>query len=424
MTPHDTHDPSAVAAARPRFSLLRVPAALLTLLLFAATAAAQAQPLYDAPARFTIKSEALGEERAILVRTPPGYERGDARFPVLYMTDGDAHLLHTSGTVNFLARNGRIPEMIVVGITNTDRTRDLTPTRSALPLPNGQPQFPTSGGADKFLKFIETELIPHVEKNYRVVPFRALAGHSIGGLFTLHAMVSRPELFNAYIAVSPATQWEDYMIVKRVEEFFKDRKDWNRTLYVSLGREPGNITLGFEKLKEVLGRQKVNGFVWDSAHLEDEDHGSVVLRSHYAGLRKVFDGWQVPREERTGQIAGSLKDVEEHYRKLSERLGYPVLMPEFIMNFFGYQLLNDGEKEEAVAAFKLNVERYPRSANVYDSLAEAYERDGKLDLALPLYARAAAVARETSDPNLNLFQQNHDRVAGLLKQPANAAGNK
>ncbi|HWS55119.1 MAG TPA: alpha/beta hydrolase-fold protein [Pyrinomonadaceae bacterium] len=415
MTPHDTRAPR-----------LRWPAAIFGLLLCAASAAAQGQPPYDAPARFQLKSAVLGEERTILVRTPPGYERGEQRFPVLYMTDGDAHLLHTSGTVNFLARNGRIPEMIVVGITNTDRTRDLTPTRSTAQGPNGALQLPTSGGADKFLKFIETELIPHVEKQYRTQPFRALAGHSFGGLFALHAMTARPELFNAYIAVSPSTQWEDFQIVKRVEEFFKGRKDWNRTLYVSLGHEPGNITTGFEKLKAVLDAQKTQGFSWDSATYDDEDHGSVVLRSHYAGLRKVFEGWQVPREARTGRFAGGLREVEEHYRKLSARLGYAVVMPEFQMNVFGYQLLNDGETEDAIAAFKLNAERYPRSANVYDSLAEAYERAGKLDLAQQLYAKAVAVGTENSDPALPLFRQNQERVAGLLnkQQPANAAGNR
>jgi hypothetical protein len=394
-----------------------VTAALFTLLLSAATTA-RAQALYDAPTRLTIKSEVLGEERVILVRTPPGYEHGDARFPVLYMTDGDAHLLHTSGTIGFLARNGRMPEMIVVGITNTDRTRDLTPTRSNLKTPEGELQAPTSGGGDKFLKFIQTELIPRIEKQYRVEPYRVLAGHSLGGLFALHAMVSRPELFNAYIAVSPSTQWDDFYIVKRVEAFLKARKSLNRTLFVSLGNEPGNIGVGFEKLKAVLAGQQVKDFMWDSAHLEDEDHGSVVLRSHYAGLRKVFDGWQLPRDPGTGRFAGGLQELDEHYKKLSARLGYPIVAPEPLVNVFGYQLMTSGKVQDAIAVFKLNVERYPRSANVYDSLAEAYERAGQLDLAQTLSAKAVAVARETADPNLNALQQRHDHFAGLLKKPA------
>src|SRR3954470_9315393 len=125
-------------------------AILLALLLLASVAARAEGPLYfDVPERLVIQSKVLGEERVILVRTPAAYARGSERFPVLYMTDGDAHIQHTSGTVSFLARYARMPEMIIVGITNTDRTRDLTPTH----VNNQNAPFPTSGGADKFLKF-------------------------------------------------------------------------------------------------------------------------------------------------------------------------------------------------------------------------------------------------------------------------------
>ncbi len=105
----------------------------------------------------SLNSKVLGEERVILVRTPEDYGTNGQRYPVLYLTDAGQQMNHTISTVEFLARNGRIPEMIVVGITNTDRTRDLTPTNGTLRNPGGQPQrFPTAGGADRFLKFIET----------------------------------------------------------------------------------------------------------------------------------------------------------------------------------------------------------------------------------------------------------------------------
>jgi len=400
-------------------------ALLFCLALLPATAArAQAPPLYEAPERIVIKSQVLGEERVVLVRTPAGYARGAERFPVLYMTDGDAHIQHTSGTVSFLARNARMPEMIVVGITNTDRTRDLTPTRVERLPGNPNVQFPTSGGADKFLKFIETELIPHIESKYRTQPYRAFAGHSLGGLFAVHAMLARPELFNSYIAVSPSLQWDNFVLIDRAKEFFKNRKEYDRTLFVTLGNEPGDIGDAFGMFRDELQRQQVKGFAWEAVRYDDEDHGSVVLRSHYAGLRKIYDGWQFPRDPATGGVAGGLKGVEEHYRKLSERLRYTVLPPEALMNQVGYTLLGQGNMEEAVAAFKLNVERYPGSANVYDSLAEAYERGGKLDLALPNYEKAHALGVQTNDPNVRLYKTNFDRVAAQVKQAGSNAADK
>src|SRR6185295_12576295 len=168
------------------------------LLLLILTSSALGQGTID---KITLKSSVLGEERTILVRTPAGYAKNKAGYPVLYMTDGDAHMGHTASTIEFLARNGRMSEMIVVGITNTDRTRDLTPTKAVGPQ---AAQFPTAGGADNFLKFIATEVIPEIENRYRVQPYRVLAGHSFGGLFAVHTLITKPELFNSYVAVSPS----------------------------------------------------------------------------------------------------------------------------------------------------------------------------------------------------------------------------
>src|ERR687893_408568 len=123
------------------------------------SSAAIAQPGTGTVKTLKLKSAVLGEERTVLVRTPTGYETNNVRYPVLYMTDGDAHMGHTAATVEFLTRNGRMSDLIVVGVTNTDRTRDLSPVKSTARNPAGELQAPTSGGADNFLKFFETELI-------------------------------------------------------------------------------------------------------------------------------------------------------------------------------------------------------------------------------------------------------------------------
>src|SRR5689334_23352379 len=271
--------------------LLFVLAALLTI-----SSVALAQPATGTVKKFAIKSAVLGEERIILVRTPVGYEQNKVSYPVLYMTDGDAHMGHTASTIEWLTQNGRIPELIVVGITNTDRTRDLTPVKSTAQNPAGDLQFPTSGGADNFLKFIETELIPEINKEYRVQPYRILAGHSLGGLFAIHAMISRPGLFNSFIAVSPSLQWENGEALKRATDFLKNQKEMKVSLFVSIGNEPGAIGEDFDRFKEALSKTNIKGFEWQAERMADEDHGSVVLRSHYFGLRKVYNGWLPPRD--------------------------------------------------------------------------------------------------------------------------------
>jgi predicted alpha/beta superfamily hydrolase len=355
--------------------------------------------------RLTIKSHVLGEERVALVRTPAGYATNDQRYPVLYMTDGEAQLGHTTGTIEFLARNGRMPEMIVVAIANTDRTRDLTPTKATNAASKGPPM---GGGADKFLDFIEKELIPQVEKTYRTAPYRVFAGHSLGGLLAMHAFATKNELFNAYIAVSPSLWWDNQFAIRKTEEFLKGRKDLDRTLFMTLGNENREMRAGFEKAKELLGRQQLKDFAFDSMLMEDEDHGSVVLRSHYFALKRIFDGWQPSPKT----IAAGTTAVEEHYAKLSAKYKYTILPPELMMNQLAYQLLlGGGKNEDAIAAFKSNVKRYPSSANVYDSLAEAYEKTGKLDLAKPNYERAVQLGTKNNDPNLPLYRKNFERVS-------------
>ena len=385
-------------------------------LLLMISAAVIAQPATGTVKRFSLKSTVLGEDRIVLVRTPVGYETNKESYPVLYMTDGDAHIGHTASTIEFLTRNGRIPEMIVVGVTNTDRTRDLTPTKSSQKNAAGELQFPTSGGADNFLKFFETELIPEIEKTYRVQPYRILAGHSLGGLFAVHAMISKPGLFNSYVAVSPSLQWENQATLKLAEEFLKNRKELNVTLFTSLGNEPGAIGESFDSFRQALAKTNIKNFEWQAERMDDEDHGSVVLRSHYAGLRKVYEGWQGPRDLKSGAVIGGLKGADAHYAKLSEKFGYKIPVPEGLINQMGYQFLFDNKPEEAIEAFKANVERYPNSANVYDSLAEAYERGGRIELAEPLYDKARVLGQQNNDPNAEIYKANYERAHAKVKE--------
>src|SRR5579859_7418127 len=133
-----------------------------------------------APQKLVVHSKILNEDRTILVRMPAAAQRGKDKFAVLYLTDGDGHINEIGSTIDFLVNNDRMPPLIVVGIANTDRTRDLTPTRWDMKLPDGRViPNPTSGGADRFLDFIQTELIPEIEKRYQTQPYRVFAGHSL-----------------------------------------------------------------------------------------------------------------------------------------------------------------------------------------------------------------------------------------------------
>ena len=124
-------------------TLLRSVCCLAVLLMI--SSAALAQPTSGTVTRLVLKSDVLGEERTVLIRTPVGYETSKVSYPVLYMTDGEGHMVHTAATIDFLTRNGRISDLIVVGVINTDRTRDLTPVKSTDTRRPFQNSSPSSG---------------------------------------------------------------------------------------------------------------------------------------------------------------------------------------------------------------------------------------------------------------------------------------
>lgn len=366
-----------------------------------------------APQKLSLHSNILNEDRLIWVRTPRGYDQGKSPFPVLYLTDGPNHINEIGSTIDFLVENGRMPPLIVVGIGNTDRTRDLTPTHWDQKHTDGTIDAnPTSGGGDRFIDFIRKELMPEVEKEYRTARYRIFAGHSYGGLLAIHILITRPDMFDAYIAVSPSLQWDDLRTVRQAKEFFAAHAELDKRLFFSLANEgdtPNPMGDGFEQFQKILKARSPKDFRWDSARYHDEDHGSTVLRAHYAGLRTVFADWQFQRDP-TGLPVGGLDGLEKHYREISQRYGYPVPVPESLLNDFGYALMGRKRVDEAVAIFRRNVELYPASANVYDSLGEAYENSGKLDLAAENFQKAIDIGTTAADPRLDAYNDHLKRV--------------
>jgi predicted alpha/beta superfamily hydrolase len=367
----------------------------------------------------TLQSKILDEKRTILVSTPPGYDQTGQHYLVLYMTDGDAHLTHTRGTVDFLARNGLMPQVIIVGVTNTDRTRDLSPTHVASRTVNGQEyEFPTSGGAPKFLDFFEQELFPYVDANYRTLPLRFFTGHSFGGLFALNAFFSHPSMFKAVIAVSPSLDWDDDLPIRQAESFFDGRDALEATLFVSMANEEEGdpAPTHLDRLEKELKKADVESFEWQIMRMPDETHGSVVLRTHYWGLRKAFDGWQLPADPETGQFAGGLNELKAHYAELSKRYGVQVVPAEQTVNVAGYQILGREDFDGAIDVFRYNIELYPESANVYDSLGEALENAGRLEEAHANYSKAVDSAAKNADDRIGIFTTNRDRVKAQLEK--------
>lgn len=362
----------------------------------------------------TLRSEALGEDRLVFIYLPPSYAVSQAAYPVLYLLDGRSSFQHASSSSSVLSMVGLIPEQIVVGVANIDRTRDFT----SVPREGG-----TNGGADRFLEFLDSELVPFVDGTFRTRPHRTLVGHSLGALPALQAMVERPELFQAFLLVSPAISADERdlpsgvePLTGRVEKALRARQVFNRFVYITMSSNEDPLWVDdATELQRVFRKHAPKGFVWKSRDMPGETHATNPVKSVFDGLRLLFDGW----DGAESMASGSADRIDAHFMALSERFGYEVAPPESVVNVQGYRLLQQGRIAEAIGLFELNVRYHVGSANAYDSLGEALENSGDLEAALANYRRAAELGAAGAHPDTATFQANQDRVRTIMESRSN-----
>lgn len=342
-----------------------------------------------------LHSNVLGERREIIVGVPAGYEGGDETYPVVYLLDGPSHFHHTTGTARFLARNGRMPEVIVVAIPNTDRTRDLSPPVYS----DAVPPRSRAGGADDFLEFISAELKTFIDEHYRTRPYSILIGHSLGGLLANHALVHRPDIFDAYISISPSLWWDGQRLVVQADSAFDHAGDLVGDFYMTMGNEGGAMLGGALKFAGILEAKAPEGFRWDFKLMEEESHGSVPHRSTYYGLEKIFDGWNL--HDPVGlYVAGGLEAIDRHFARASARFGYERTPSVGILGPVGGRALEEGNAADAEEIFSRLIERDPNLAPAHNGLAEAHALMGHRDLAIEHYRHALRI-----DPRNNAARE-------------------
>ncbi|WP_190295398.1 alpha/beta hydrolase-fold protein [Mucilaginibacter rubeus] len=342
----------------------------------------------------TVYSNILKENRPLWVYTP-GYDTNyfsKPEFPVLYVLDADDHFMSLVTMVKELsatAGNTVLPQMIIVGILNTPhhRTRDLTPTNTAMDK--------SSGGGENFASFIQSELIPYIDKRYSTAPYRTMIGHSLGGLTAINILLKHPQVFNAYIAIDPSMFYDNDNLLKQTTAIFKQKNFSGKKLFLGFANtmNPGMDTVQVKrdtsgishhirsimKLADNLTLNKTNNLQWAKKYYPDDDHNSVPINAEYDGLRFIFKNNRFPRNQPYNQYfdkqysgAQLRKMIDEHYSLMSKERGYTVHPPEAEMNGIGYAFLQQKDYEKAAMFFQVNIDNYPKNFNVYDSIGDCF----------------------------------------------------
>jgi predicted alpha/beta superfamily hydrolase len=363
----------------------------------------------------SVHSKILNENRKIWIHVPddssPDGVFAKQRYPVIYVLDGWEPTF--SSVVNIVqllsggSGNLAYPQMIVVGIPNTDRTRDLTPTHIISAPMMDSVSASVSGGGEKFISFIEKELMPHIDSLYPTAPYRIFIGHSFGGLMSVYTMINHRKLFNSYVAIDPSMFWDDQKILMQAKEALEKNKFDGTSLFLAIGNSMNNgsdtsiigpIMRATFQLDNYLHKNRTNGLISASKYYPEYDHQSVPLFAEYDALRSIFNfyNYNFPFTEFFNSSYRSDYLLIDHYKMISKRMGYTVSPPEQFVNGIAHQLMDMNQLERAKYFFELNIENYPTSFNTYDAMGDLFEKKGDKEKAIQYYSRSLSIHETTS----------------------------
>lgn len=361
----------------------------------------------------SIHSKILNEKRDFWVYVPNSLENGkpsNQKYPVVYLLDGEEHFYSLVGITNHLGKNAICPEMIIVGIVNTDRTRDLTPSGNN---PDSAAKNPSlidnEEGGNKFMTFIEKELMPYIDSRFPTEPYKMLIGHSLGGLTAMNTLMRHPDLFNSYVAIDPAMLDDEKRLLQSSESILSTKDFAGNTLFLGIANtmEPGmdtasvttNTDRSTEHIRAILELNKnltdnsKNHLNYNYKYYNGESHNTIPLIAVYDALHFIFNFYElkIPRSELMGMNMETIAKITGHYENVSKQLGYTVSLPQPMANNIGYLALRLQKYDEAEHLFKLNCTNYPESSDVYDSLGDLYAAKGDKVKAAANYRKSLSI---------------------------------
>ena len=251
----------------------------------------QSHSQFAEPVKDSLYSNILGEERELKIVLPTAYATDTASYDVWYAVDGEWDTYLHSNIFGYLTAMGFAPPVIIVRVRNRYvngfnlRDRDLTPTRWK--------DVDSSGGADRFLDYIEKELMPYVRKKFRTSGESALIGSSYGGMFTIYTMLKRPSLFRFYITADPALQFDNNFVPRLAAQTISGGRFSNTVLNIGGRSGLSYHSMGRDMMDSILQKEAPAGLHWRSALYDDETHSSSVFKSTYDGIKYAYLGYSV-----------------------------------------------------------------------------------------------------------------------------------
>ena len=251
---------------------------------------------------FQHSSAIFAEKRRYMVSLPERYFMNKRSYPSLFVIDADFQFQHVSAVVKNLARMGKIPPMIVIGVANQGGDDYLKTTTWQ---DNKDAAF---GDANKLQAYLSQELLPLIEQKYRTNSQRALAGYSLGGLFTLYSMMQEDTPFNAFLAMSPSAWFDEYSLASKLTPLLAENK-LTAPVFISLANEE---EMGVDKVIQTFEASAAKSLNWQYKHYPNENHFTTALPAIYDGLQFLAPNYAI---DGTDMLAlGDYKQVFAHFK--------------------------------------------------------------------------------------------------------------
>ncbi len=247
---------------------------------------------------FILNSKQVNEARTINVWLPPAYNNSTESFPVLYMADGGIKedFPHIANTLAELIKNKKIPPMLLVGIENTQRRRDLS---GFTEVDKDKKIAPVVGGSEKFRNFIKEELFIEIDKKYRTNGKKGLIGESLAGLFVVETLLIQPDMFDTYIAFDPSLWWNNHYLVKNTKEIFTNFPTTEKRFWFA-GSNAKDISVYTKQFSQILKTAAPPTLQWTYADEPKEQHHTIFRATKEKALIWAFGNHQIQSTEKHG----------------------------------------------------------------------------------------------------------------------------
>lgn len=236
---------------------------------------------------YALPSALYGGTREINVWLPPGYADSGKTYPVLYVLDGgqDQDFHHISGIAQLGTVVGTTRDVIVVGVASKDR-------RNELALPTEDPEliarYPSQGQSARFRDFLWKEVEPFVEGRFRTSGETALMGESLAGLFVVETFLKEPQMFDAYVAVSPSLWWDGGRLARQAGAHLRDHSNDPRTVILTMGEEGPEAAALMDTLTSNLRDHALPGVTWSYEPRPLERHSTIYHGAALDAFRSLY----------------------------------------------------------------------------------------------------------------------------------------